>query len=165
MLSCQSRRPNRCNAKDMWHKPGIFPGGPSAALFDRPLSALSDSSSRHTGHLFFPLSFSFISMVLDLLTPSPFTTLHCLFSFASRCHTGDLWLHPRLSFSSLAFPLPRLLISSLFPCLCLRCFAWYLLFRFVLLSIRGQNRAPCLSQVLSCIILGAGGRFFNAADL
>lgn len=68
------------------------------------LSDLSASSSRHTVHLFFPLSFCFISMVLDLLAPTPsplyivsFHLLHFVTQM-TFCYVPDL--------SSFAFPLP-----------------------------------------------------------
>lgn len=52
----------------------------------------------------------------------PLTTLHCLLSFASLCHTDDLLLCPRPFVVRLSSTC--LLIPSLFPCLCLRRVAW-----------------------------------------
>lgn len=118
-----------------------LPRWTGAKLFHRPLPDLSDSSSRHIAHLFLPLSFYLISLVLDLLTLSPFTTLHCLFSFTSLCHTDDLLLCPRLSASLFLF----LYLSFDFVSLSVSLSQVHYLISsvlFVLLSFRGQCRAP-----------------------
>lgn len=97
-LSCQNHHhPNLFNAKDMWHKPGLCPGG--------PVPRCSTDLSQIT-LLIFPFPFHFHR------PPSPdsfpLTTLHCLLSFTSLCHTDDLLLCPRpsVSPSSFSFPLP-----------------------------------------------------------
>lgn len=149
MLSRQNHHPNRFNAKDMWHKPGISLG----RLVPRCSTDLSEISLilPHTVHLVFPLSFCFISMVLDLLTLSPlplyivsfhllhFVTQMTFYYVPDSLFGCSLFLYLPFDFLSVSVSQVHCLISSVL---------------FVLLSFRGQCRAPLLSQGCSLAIMG-----------